>query len=153
MLAGAVALTVGLAASAARADTIALLDHHLPAVQHEPEYVFPSGDEMTDRMTELGNEIGHHMNLLSHDLISLQFDGRARHAKMRVGGGDDRFVTFAIGSDVQFVGTDAHVRPHLDLGFQDRHVHVDLPEFEIMPQSYQGDRVVVFLVPFFQRGW
>lgn len=143
-------MTLALAGAPARADTLAMLDQAAPI----PASRLPTlSDQVTDRMTEVGNELGRHMNVLSHDLISLSFDGRKRRAHVGVGGGDPHYLTIRVDGDIQFTATDARVKARIDLGFQGRKVRLELPEFQMMPQSYQGDRVVVLLVPVLERRW
>ncbi len=148
-----VAVGVGASGRTASADCMAMLDQAWPAVEQPTMHRRTMTDAITDQLTDLGNELGHHMNVLSHDSISLSFDGRARHAKVRVGGGDDRYFTFAVATDIQFTGMDARVKTRIDMSVSGHRMHFDLPEFEMEPQSYQGDRVVVLLVPFLERRW
>ncbi|MCX5747489.1 MAG: hypothetical protein NT062_33915 [Proteobacteria bacterium] len=141
------------ATGAARADaTCVALDAAWPRVTEDLHRV-SIGTQITDQLTELGNELGHHMHVLSHDLVSIQFDGRQRRAKVKVGAGDDRYVSFSIATDIKFEGGLARVKTTLDFSVQGKRVTFDLPEFAMMPQSYQGDRVVVLLVPVVERRW
>lgn len=111
------------------------------------------GMMITDELTEIGNEIGHHMNVLSKDVVSLSFDGRQKRLKAKVGLGDSQYASFSLATDIQFVGSTAKVKATIDFSIQGKRMKFDLPEFEMMPQSYQGDRVVVLLVPIIQRRW
>src|SRR5690348_7051229 len=46
-------------------------------------------DQITERLTQLGNELGRHLDLLSHDMFQLRVDGHHRRAFVRLGGGND----------------------------------------------------------------
>src|SRR5437868_6869997 len=88
MRSGTASVLVVLCASTATAfsDDGASLEHRWPSV--------PDGhglsleNQITDHLTELGNTLGHHLDLLSHDMFVLQVDGRRRRAHVRLGGGD-----------------------------------------------------------------
>jgi len=139
-------------ASADRADaTCIALDAAFPRL---PEVQKASmGQRLQDELSEVGNQLGHHMNVLSNDVLSFQFDVRARRAKVRVGAGDDRYARFAVATDVTFTQQLARVEATVDFAIEGHRYKLELPAFELMPQSYQGDRVVVLLVPVVERRW
>lgn len=151
LLASAV-VTIATAGSA-RADALCTaLDTAWPSLPQETHHVTVS-QMVTDELTEVGNELGKHVNVLSHDVLSMEFDVKNKRAKVKVGAGDAQYASFAVSTDVKFSGTTARVKATIDVGFQGRRLRLDLPEFEMMPQSYQGDRVVVLLVPIVERRW
>ncbi|MBA3541557.1 MAG: hypothetical protein H0T79_18230 [Deltaproteobacteria bacterium] len=147
-----VALAIVLATtSVAAGDSMSLLDQAWPRV---PDHRGPSlAQRLTDTFSDLGNELGRHMHTLSGDRISMRFDGRQRRASFRVATGDPRYFTFVVATDIQFTGALARVRTRIDFSVHGRKLKLELPDFEMMPQSYQGDRIVVLLVPFFERRW
>ena len=71
------------ASSTAHADTELMLQerwHDVPRGQR-----LRLSQQITDQLTELGNFIGTQFNVLSDDMLALKFDGRRRHARLRVG--------------------------------------------------------------------
>lgn len=109
--------------------------------------------QITDQLTELGNTVGHHVNTLSNDAIALGFDGRRRRAKVRLGLEDtpDRYLTFKLAGDVHFTHGVARVAARLDIGIAGHVLHLELPDIEMAPASYRGERGVEIRVPLFRR--
>lgn len=108
-------------------------------------------DQITDRLTQLGNELGRHLDLLSHDMFQLTVDGRHRHAHLRVGGGNPGMLAFRVDSEIQFDDINAHVHARIDLGFRGHAVSLELPAFEMSPAEYRGDHGVEVKLPLFVR--
>lgn len=119
----------------------------------------PDGHRLTlsqqiqDQLTELGNTIGHHASVLSGDLVGLTFDARRRRMQARLGGGDDQLLSFRLASDVQFTDGLARINTKIDLTFRGRSVKLELPEMEMVPASYRGERGVELRLPLFRRRW
>ena len=110
-------------------------------------------DQITDQLTELGNFMGEHMNVLSHDVLSMTFDGRRRRAFLRVGGGDARFLEFKLASDVYFYDGKAQINARIDLTIAGNKMQLELPEMEMVPASYRGERGVEVRLPIFKRNF
>jgi hypothetical protein len=110
-------------------------------------------DQITDQLTELGNFMGEHMNALSHDVLAMTFDGRRRRAFLRVGGGDGRFLAFNLASDVHFSDGKAQINARIALTVAGTRMQLDLPEMEMVPASYRGERGVEVRVPLFRRSF
>ena len=108
-------------------------------------------DQITDRLTQLGNELGRHLDLLSHDMFQLTVDGRHRHAHLRVGGGDAGVLAFRVDSDIQFDDINAHIHARIDLAFHGHSMSLELPAFEMLPAEYHGDHGVELRLPLFMR--
>lgn len=108
-------------------------------------------DQITDRLTELGNLFGSHVDTLSKDLLALSVDGRRQRAKVRVGGGGERYLMFKIGGDVHFTDGLARVTARVDLGVAGRQLHLELPEFEVVPADYRGNYGVEVRLPLLRR--
>jgi len=108
-------------------------------------------DQITDRLTQLGNELGRHLDLLSHDMFQLTIDGRHRHAHVRLGAGDVGLLAFQFDSDIQFDDINAHVHARIDLGFYGHSVRFELPAFDMSPAEYRGDYGVELKLPLFVR--
>jgi len=110
-------------------------------------------DQITDQLTELGNFMGEHMNVLSHDVLSMTFDGRRRRAFLSVGGGDARYLEFKFASDVRFYDGRAQINARIDLSIAGNKMQLELPEMEMVPASYRGERGVEVRVPLFRRSF
>lgn len=109
--------------------------------------------QLTDQLTLLGNTLGHHLDVLSNDMLSLRFDGRRRRAYVRLGGGDAQYLTFRLASDVHFTEGLARVRLRVDLAIAGRALRLRLPDVEMTPTEYQGERGVVVRLPLFRRNF
>ena len=138
------------AVGAARADdAITTMDRQWPGL---PEYRGLSlEDQITDHLSEIGNMIGGHIDLLSHDMIGLHVNGRAQRAQLRLGGGNVRYLSFRIDSDWLFADGKARISAKLDLGVAGRMLHVELPDMEMIPDSYHGAQLVQVNVPLLER--
>lgn len=107
------------------------------------------GVQITDRLTWLCNTLGQHLDLLSGDLVQLRFDGRQRRAHVRLGGGTSDALQIQLDGDVQFDDANARVRARIDLALRGHLLHLDLPDFEMSPAEYRGDRGVQLRLPVF----
>lgn len=110
-------------------------------------------EQITDQLTELGNFMGEHMGVLSADVLSLQFDGRRRRAWFRIGGGDPRYLELKLASDVRFFNGRAQITARIDFAIAGRTIHLELPEMEMVPASYRGERGVEVRLPLFRRNF
>lgn len=104
-------------------------------------------EQIQERLTLLGNTLGYHLDLLSRDTLSLRFDGRRRRAFVRFGGGEAQYLTLRIASDVHFTEGLARISTRLDLSVAGRALHLELPEVEMAPTEYHGERGVVVRLP------
>lgn len=109
--------------------------------------------QIQDQLTELGNTLGYHAAVLSADMIGLTFDARRRRMHARLGGGDDQMLSFRLASDVQFTEGLARIKTKIDLSFRGRSFQLELPEMEMVPASYRGERGVEVRLPLFRRRW
>jgi hypothetical protein len=134
-------------APAASADSAVLLASRWPGV---PEgHALSLEDQITDRLTEIGNALGHHLDLLSHDTFQLRVDARRRRAHLRIGGGDSGGLALRLDGDIQFEDLNAHVCARLDVALRGHALRLELPAFEMSPVSYRGDHGVELRVPLF----
>lgn len=108
-------------------------------------------EQITNQLTELGNFMGEHMAVLSHDMFAMSFDGRRRRAFFRIGGGDARFLEFKLASDVRFFDGKAQINARIDLSIAGTKMQLELPEMEMVPASYRGERGVEVRLPLFRR--
>jgi hypothetical protein len=140
------AVTVAASAPAAAEPTM-LLASRWPTV--------PAGrglsleDQITDHLTQLGNDLGRHLDLLSHDMFQLRVDGRRRQAHVRIGGGNDELIALRLDGDLQFDDANCHVRARVDLALHGHAVSLELPAFEMSPVSYRGRDGVELRLPLF----
>lgn len=107
--------------------------------------------QITDQLTLLGNTIGQHVDVLSHDTIGLRFDGRRRRAFVRLGAGSVRYLTFSLASNIHFTQGMARIDTRINLSVAGRAYAFKLPEVEMVPASYRGERGVEIRVPLFKR--
>jgi hypothetical protein len=130
----------------AAADPAVLLASRWPSLPRD--HSLSLEDQITDRLTQLGNELGRHLDLVTHDMFQLRVDGRRRRAHLRIGGGNET-VALAVDGDIQFDDANAHVQCRLDLALHGHAVSFELPPFEMSPASYRGDRGVELRLPLF----
>ena len=135
--------------SVARADDISIYERLWPAVPHD--HSMSLEDRLTDQLTELGNMLGYHLDVLSADMLALNFDGRHRRAHVRFGTIDSDFVTFKFDSVVQFDDGLAQIRARFVFGIRGHMVHVELPQMEMSPTEYHGERGVELRVPLYRK--
>jgi len=146
--ASAVVVASGFAsAPAASADSTVLLASRWPGVPDG--HALSLEDQITDRLTLLGNALGHHLDLLSHDMFQLRVDARRRRAHLRIGGGDSAGLAVRLDGDIQFDDFNAHVCARLDVALRGHAIRLELPAFEMSPVEYRGDHGVELRVPLF----
>lgn len=137
--------------SRAAAEEYSLYDRLWPRV--------PDGNQLSlsaqiqERLTLLGNTLGYHLDVLSKETLTLRFDGRRRRAYVRVGGGEAQYLTFRLASDVHFTNGLARISTRVDLSVAGRALHLELPEVEMTPTEFHGERGVVVRLPLFRRSF
>jgi hypothetical protein len=144
-------LLLGGTASNASADDEFLLSarwHEVPA-----GHALKLSQQITDQLTELGNFIGGHVNVLSDDVLGLRFDGRARRARFRLGTGAGQFLRFKLDTDWHFTAGKARIATRIDLGLGKHEWHLELPDVEMLPSSVYGDRGVEVRLPILEKRW
>lgn len=110
-------------------------------------------EQIADRLTMLGDALGTHLDALSKETLSLRFDGRRRRAHVRLRGGEGQYLTFNLASDVHFTEGLARISTRVDLSVAGRALHLELPELEMQPTEYRGERGVVVRLPLFRRSF
>lgn len=103
-------------------------------------------ERIADELTVLGDTIDGHLGELTLDTVKFRVDGRARRAQLRLAG-ETRYLSMTIQSDVHFRRGAADVATVVDLRVIGHAVRLELPEFQVAPQSYLGDRYVEVRVP------
>jgi hypothetical protein len=109
--------------------------------------------QITDRLTVLGNTLGYHLDVLSKETLSLRFDGRRRRAFVRLGTGEAQYLTFRLASDVHFTEGLARITTRVDLSVAGHALRLELPELEMTPTEYHGERGVVVRLPLLRRSF
>jgi hypothetical protein len=108
-------------------------------------------DQIMERMTHLGNELGRHLDLLSRETFQLTVDCRRRRARVRFGAGDHGLIAFRFAGDIHFDDINARVDARIDLSIRGHLLHLELPTFEMSPAEYRGDYGVELRLPLFVR--
>jgi hypothetical protein len=126
------------------------LDDQILEFDVMPGKVGPSMSQMiADRLTELGAQMDGHLGALSLDRVAFRVDGRARKAHLRLGKGDgETFLRFD--SDMHFRSGLARVQAKVELSVKGRKLLLELPEFQVVPRSYDGDRYLEVRIPIIQ---
>jgi hypothetical protein len=149
-LALVVVASLALPSSADNLEVIALADRWRDVPQAKRLRL---SEQIADELTELGNLLGTSMNELTDDLVGLTFDGRRRRARLRLGTGEGQFLRFRLDSDWHFTQGRARIVARVQLGIGEHQWHVELPDMEMAPASYRGERGVEIRIPFFERRW
>lgn len=140
---------VSSAAAADAPDAPALYDRLWPRVPEGRHLTL--SQQIEDRLTVLGNTLGHHLDLLSKETLTLRFDGRRRRASVRLGAGEAQYLTFRLASDVHFTEGLARISTRVDLSIAGHALHLELPDFEMTPTEYRGERGVMVRLPLLRR--
>jgi hypothetical protein len=117
----------------------------------------PEGHELTleqqirDRISEIGNRFGRHLDALSRDVVVLHVDGRTQRAYLRVGGTGTHYLNFDIASDWYFADGMARVATRVDLTVAGHQIELKLPDFEMVPTTFNGERYVELRLPVLER--
>jgi hypothetical protein len=133
-------------ATSARADD--QLEHLWPTLP--ADHALSLEDQITDHLTDIGNTICGHLDLLSHDVIGLHVNGRANRARLRVGGGNERYF-LRIDSDWLFADGKARIDAKVDLALAGHSLELKLPAMDLSQDSYHGTQLVQINVPLLER--
>ncbi len=108
--------------------------------------------EIADAFTELGNSVNEHVGELSDGRFGITFDGRRRRAFVRIDATTtDRYLVFHLSSDVHFTHGVARITAKLSFGIAGHVVDIELPDVEMAPAEYRGERGVEIRLPLFKR--
>jgi hypothetical protein len=103
-------------------------------------------EQIADKLTQLGDTVDDHVGPLTLHVLDLRFDGRARRAHLRLRG-ETRYLSLRIDGDVEFHHGAAQVDARLELGIAGRQLRLELPDFEVVPRSFGGERYLEVRVP------
>lgn len=116
-----------------------------------PARLGPSfSQQVLDELSYLGNELGTHLDTLTLELLALRFDGRRHRMHVGVGTGDSRYLSLQISGDLHFTSGMAKVTTQVRLGLAGRTLSLELPEVEVEPTSFRGERGVMLRLPILQ---
>jgi len=144
-----VVLSALVGTAAADATDSTLYDRLWPRIPDSQQTTM--SQQIADSLTELGNQLGYHLDQLSYEMLALKFDGRRKKAYVRLGGGNEQYLNFKLASDVHFTEGVARITARVDLTFRGKNFKLTLPDVEMVPANYRGDRGVEFRVPIFRR--
>jgi len=102
---------------------------------------------LAEKMTLAGDELGLHLRAVTFDTLDMNFDGHKKIAHLRMQAGEAKKVALGIDSDVAFKSGYARVDATLKLGVLGRSWELELPEFDMVPRSYDGHRYVELRLP------
>jgi hypothetical protein len=134
-----------LTSSAARADQLT----ETPAIAPAPSI----SERLKSNVTLLSEELGQHLSAMSLDTFNLRFDAHTNRGNVGLDLGDTENLSFKIDSDVAFRGGAARVKARLDLGIAGRRLSFDLPEFDMVPRSFEGKSYVELRLPLIERNF
>lgn len=103
-------------------------------------------DRIAEQLTLMGETVDGHLNLLTQDSLRLQIDGRSRRAHVRLAG-ETRYLSLRVSGDMHFRSGAAQVDARIDLLVAGRKLSLELPDFEVVPRSFAGERYVEVRVP------
>lgn len=146
---GLLAVAMVFAVPVAHADDAAPMEHMWPAL---PAYHQLSlEDQIADHLSELGNLLGDHIDLLSHDFIGLHVDGRGQRARLRLGTMTGHYLAFRMDSDWHFADGKARVNLRLHFGVGAHQFDMKLPAMDLTTDSYHGESMVTVNVPLLEK--
>jgi hypothetical protein len=103
-----------------------------------------------ENLTVLSEEVSVHLKRMSLDAIDMHVDLAQRMARLNLAVGDRSWLSVRVDSDVEFRKGHARVKARVDLGLAGQSFSVELPEFDVVPDSVAGQRGVVVRVPVFE---
>lgn len=143
---GLIPVVIGALAATAAADPIAAIDHG--SICDSPE--IPDGrsysQRLKDNLSAMSLDLNGHVGRLSGSMVDMRLDLGTRRGKLRLGGGDQRF-SLKIDSDILFEKGYARFKTRLDLAVAGKELSLQLPEFDMVPRSYEGERFVEVRLP------
>jgi hypothetical protein len=114
----------------------------------------PAMGKMVDKVVALTNDFfDQHVDLLTYDMLHLRVDAEHRAAKIAIGGGDRRVVKLRVAGDVEVVDGTARIHSRLALGLGGKQLDVRLPNVDVAPASYHGERGVEVRLPLLRRAF
>ena len=110
-------------------------------------------ERFADKLTEVGDAVDGHLGLLTGDRLDLRIDGRARRAHLRLRGGQRRYLAFRLDGEVHLEHGAAVIDARLELGIAGRPLTLELPDLELVPRSFAGERYLEVRLPLLGGRW
>ena len=124
----------------------------LPEVPALPKPT-PLSQRVTDNLTVLSDELNTHLSMLSLEMLDMHFDFTRRTARLKLDVGDEDNLGLRVDSAVRFHSGYARIKTRIDLTIVGTGISLELPEFDMVPQSYLGQRWVELRLPLFERNF
>ena len=102
---------------------------------------------LAEKMTLAGDELGLHLRAVTFNSLDMNFDGHKKVAHLRLKAGEAKKVALGIDSDVAFKSGFARVNATLMFGVMGKSWQVELPEFDMVPRTWDGHRYVELRLP------
>jgi hypothetical protein len=102
---------------------------------------------LAEKMTLAGDELSLSLRALTFDTMDVKFDGHTRRARMRMSAGKTDSFSLGFDSDIDFKAGYASVDATVHLAVMGRSYDLDVPRFDVVPRSYEGERYVELRVP------
>jgi hypothetical protein len=108
----------------------------------------PATGKVVDKVVAMTNQFfDQHVDLLTYDLVHLRVDAEQRAAKIAVGGGDARVVQLRVAGDVEVVDGTARIHSRVAFAIAGKQIDLRLPNVDVAPASYRGERGVEVRLP------
>lgn len=104
------------------------------------------GEQFDAHLTRLETQIA----TLELDAIELRFDKRARRARLLLHG-ESSLLSFRLSSDISLRRGAAAFDARLEVAVAGHRLAIALPDVELAPRSYLGERYLEVRVPFVRR--
>jgi hypothetical protein len=124
----------------------------LATTAHADDDDAAAGDAATGKIVgkvvEMTNQFfDRHVDLLSLEMVQLRVDAEQRRAKIALGGGDRRLLKLRVAGDVEVVDGTARIHSRVAFAIGGKQLSVRLPNVDVAPASYRGERGVEVRLP------
>ena len=114
----------------------------------------PATGKLVDKVVAMTNAfLDDHLDLLTYDMLHLRVDAEHRAAKIAIGGGDRRVVSLRVAGNVEVVDGTARIKTRLAVALAGQQLDVSLPNVDVAPASYRGERGVEVRLPLLRRSF
>jgi hypothetical protein len=103
-------------------------------------------ERIKENLSMMSLELNQHLGKLSGEMVSMTFDVAARRGRLHLGGGDADFG-LRIDSNIKFERGYANFETKIDLAVAGRTFELELPEFDMVPRTMEGERFVEIRLP------